>query len=84
MATIEAWGEVVETEPGFVRMRMGAEGHKHRILFELPEGQSDRPFRDAMRRREQVRILIEVPATDRQNRQAAEDMVRDMKGEIEG
>lgn len=58
---IEAKAEVVEVEPGGVRLRVGKPGHQHRILFAIPEGQEE-PFRRARDTKMQVSVWIEVPS----------------------
>lgn len=76
--------EIVDVEGSHVRIRVGAEGHQHRILFGPVWPNEAKAFRDAMKRKEKVRVTIDVPPTEKENREAAESMVRDMAGEIEG
>lgn len=54
------------------------------MFFDLPEGESLRPWADAHRRGEAIEIEIGIPWTDAENREAAQDMAGDMRGEIEG
>ncbi len=56
-------GRVVEVETGGVRMRVGKEGHQHRILFPIPPGQEE-PFRRALITGDDVTIWIEAPGAD--------------------
>lgn len=58
-------GEVVEIEPGGVRMRVGKHGHQHRILFDVPDG-LERRFRVGAK----VAVYIEIPNEPDAGRQA--------------
>lgn len=51
--------EVIEVYHGAVRLRVGAEGHKHRILFDVPED-AEQFFRKAMADGEGIYVFVEV------------------------
>ena len=37
MKTIETFAEVTETGPDHIRLRIGTDGHRHRIMFNVPD-----------------------------------------------
>jgi hypothetical protein len=59
---IKTTAAVVEVEKGAVRLRVGATGHQHRILFPIPTGQEE-PFRRALVTGAEVNVWIEVPVS---------------------
>jgi hypothetical protein len=54
---------VAEVGTGTVRLRVGAPGHQHRILFSIPKGEEG-PFNRAALAGNEVNVWIEVPDSD--------------------
>lgn len=57
---IKTTAKVVEVEHEGVRLRVGKEGHQHRILFPIPEAYEE-VFREALRNQTEIVVWIEPP-----------------------